>query len=210
MQAHHPPDSSLPDPPGCVNLAGIADENLIAMVHDRHDTAPQAFAELVRRHEPTLVRLFQRFHPRLDDVTDLAQELWVRLWRSLTHHVPDMRFDPARGPFRLYLLHMARNVAIDWYRRSVRDSSRRGQLPPSEVQDEPSDPPASDAFEDVIFSDLLGAIERRLDDRERVVFTLLWRDVPIAKICELTDLSQPSVWRIQQKLKQTIDDVIGS
>jgi RNA polymerase sigma factor (sigma-70 family) len=104
---------------------------------------------------------------------------------------------------------MARNVAIDWYRRSVRDSSRRGCLPDS--QDESAGgPPAADAFSDVIFHDLLDAVERRLDDRERLVFELLRRDLSIGQICEQTGLSQPSVWRIQQKLKRAIDEVIDS
>lgn len=179
------------------------------MVRDQQGTAQAAFAELVRRHETDLSRLFRRFHPCREDVSDLAQELWVRLWRCLTDPATPGRFDPARGAFSVYLFTAARNVARDWYRRSVRGAAR--QSPSVDPQDDPElDPPAGDAFSDVLFSDLSEAVARRLDDRERVVFALLCRDVSIGRICELTGLSQPSVWRIQQKLKKAIDDTIAS
>ena len=189
--------------------ADLADEQLVAMVCDQQDAARAAFAELVRRHELSLSRLFRRFHPCREDVSDLTQELWVRLWRSLTDPQSPGRFDPARGAFSVYLFTAARNVARDWYRRSVRDEARRG--PAVDPQDNREhEPPAADAFSDVLFHDLSEAVARRLDDRERVVFALLCRDVSITRICELSGLSQPSVWRIQQKLKKAIDEVIAS
>jgi RNA polymerase sigma factor (sigma-70 family) len=192
-----------------MNLADLVDEELVAMVRDQRDAAQAAFAELVRRHETGLLRLFRRFHPSREDVSDLTQELWVRLWRSLTDPATPGRFDPARGAFSVYLFTAARNVARDWYRRSVRDCARQGA--PVDPLNEPDlDPPAADAFSDVLFTDLSEAVARRLDDRERVVFALLCRDVTIGRICELTGLSQPSVWRIQQKLKKAIDDTIAS
>ena len=190
-----------------MNLADLADEELVAMLRDQRDAAQAAFAELVRRHQTSLTRLLRRFHPCREDVSDLTQELWVRLWRSLTD--PDAGgFDPARGAFSVYLFTAARNVARDWYRRSVRDRQRQG-APVDPEGDSDEGPAAQDAFSDVLFSDLSEAVARRLDDRERVVFALLCRDVSIGRICELTGLSQPSVWRIQQKLKRAIDDTIG-
>jgi RNA polymerase sigma-70 factor (ECF subfamily) len=191
-----------------MNLADLADEQLVAMVCDRRDARDAAFAELVRRHESSLSRLFRRFHPCREDVSDLTQELWVRLWRSLTDPAGPGRFDPARGAFGVYLFTAARNVARDWYRRSARDARRGPAVDPRDELEH--DPPAADAFSDVLFHDLSDAVARRLDDRERVVFALLCRDVSIGQICELSGLSQPSVWRIQQKLKKAIDEVIAS
>jgi len=193
-----------------MNLADLADEELAALVSDRHAHAPEAFEELLRRHQTALPRLFRRFHPRLEDASDLAQETWVRVWRSLNCETAG-RFDPARGTFRIYLFGVARNVAIDWYRRSVRESSRQTRLAATPPEEESADdPPASDSLCEVIFSDLQEAILRKLDDRERVVFALLGHPVSMNRICELTGLSQPSVWRIQQKLKKAIDEVIAS
>jgi RNA polymerase sigma factor (sigma-70 family) len=196
-----------------MNLADLADEQLVATVCDQQrDAAQAAFAELVRRHEAGLLRLFRRFHPCREDVSDVAQELWVRLWRSLTDPETAGRFDPARGAFGVYLFTMARNVARDWYRRRVRESARQGQQVDPGAADTDLELAADeqDSFSDVLFSDLSEAVARRLDDRERVVFALLSCDVPIGRICELSGLSQPSVWRIQQKLKKAIDEVIAS
>src|SRR5262245_37759327 len=191
-----------------MNLADLADEQLVAKVCDQKDAA--AFAEMFRRHDANLLRLFRRFHPCREDVSDLSQELWVRLWRSLTDPQTPGRFDPARGAFSVYLFTAARNVARDWYRRSVRDSARRGPSVVAPGEDAEHDVPAADAFSDVLFHDLSEAVANRLDDRERVVFALLCRDVSIGQICELSGLSQPSVWRIQQKLKKAIDEIIAS
>src|SRR3954452_5619705 len=142
-----------------MNLADLADEQLAAMVCDQKDAAGATFAELFRRHEPNLSRLFRRFHPCREDVSDLSQELWVRLWRSLTDPETPGRFDPARGAFSVYLFTAARNVARDWYRRSVRECSRQGSSYPDD--DDPEfDLAAADAFSDVIFSDLSEAVAR--------------------------------------------------
>src|SRR5262245_2528573 len=142
-----------------MNLADLADEQLVAKVCDQKDAA--AFAEMFRRHDANLLRLFRRFHPSREDVSDLSQELWVRLWRSLTDPETPGRFDPARGAFAVYLFTAARNVARDWYRRSVREAARQG--PQVDPQDDPDfDLAAADAFSDVHFSDLSEAVAKRL------------------------------------------------
>lgn len=190
-----------------MNLADLADEELASLAIDQQATSRAAFEELVRRHESTLPGLLRRFHPRFEDASDLAQEIWVRLWRSLTEQAG--RFDSSRGTFRIFLFSLARNVAIDWYRRSARESSRQQPLTPEE-REQAGDPAASDSLAEVIFFDLQEAILRKLDDRERVVYALLSHPVSMTRICELTGLSQPSVWRIQQKLRKAIEDVVQS
>ncbi len=65
-----------------------------------------AFAELVARHEGTVLRVAWRILGCRDDAEDAAQEAFVRAWRSLAG------YDPARGDFRPWLLRITHNAAL--------------------------------------------------------------------------------------------------
>lgn len=54
----------------------------------------------------------------VDDAADVAQEVFLRLWRS------PLSFDPGKGTLRTYLLVLTRGVAIDHLRRDVRRKAR--------------------------------------------------------------------------------------
>jgi RNA polymerase sigma-70 factor, ECF subfamily len=54
----------------------------------------------------------------VDDAADVAQEVFLRLWRA------PQAFDPGKGSLRTYLLVLARGIAIDQVRRDVRRRAR--------------------------------------------------------------------------------------
>src|SRR5262249_12887594 len=134
--------------------------------------------------------------------SDLCQEVWVRVWKWLSDPDPARRFDPARGSFRHFLLQVARNVAVDCFRRRQREAAGPG---PAERVAEPPEPDS-----DVIGADLLEAVDRHLDEKERTVLSYLRKGAPISQICEATGLSQPTVWRIQQRLRQAFKNVLDA
>jgi RNA polymerase sigma-70 factor (ECF subfamily) len=71
----------------------------------------EAWGELVGRHLPRVMALAQGFTGRRDAAEDVAQEAFTKLFRSLG------AYDPARGSFEAWIMTVARNVAIDQYRR---------------------------------------------------------------------------------------------
>src|SRR5262245_14131265 len=139
-----------------MNLDDLADEELVAQVQAQESMAKPAFEVLMRRYQDRLELLFRQHQPCADDASDLTQELWVRLWELLKSNNSSAYFDPAKGPFRPWLLTMGRNLAIDRLRSSARRSSRQSHLP-----DPPDDvvgvPPAKDTTSNVIASDLIEA-----------------------------------------------------
>jgi hypothetical protein len=78
-----------------------------------------AFEALVRRRREGLVRFLASFSGNTSDAEDLAQETFLRAFRSLS------RYDP-RKPFLTWLFVIARRLAINFKRNRSR---REGKAP---------------------------------------------------------------------------------
>jgi RNA polymerase sigma-70 factor (ECF subfamily) len=70
-----------------------------------------AWHELVRRHTRRVFGLAYRFSGRVDEAEDLTQEVFVKVYERLG------RYRPEDGSFGTWLMTVARNHAIDNYRR---------------------------------------------------------------------------------------------
>lgn len=78
----------------------------------RHDE--RAFAEIVKRHQRTVYGVLYRLAPDWSDTSDLAQEVFVRMWRSI-----GQLQNPAR--FRSWLYRIVMNLFYDELRRRSRE-----------------------------------------------------------------------------------------
>jgi RNA polymerase sigma-70 factor (ECF subfamily) len=79
---------------------------------------PDALREVVARLGPLIYGLAVRVTANGAVAEDVAQEVFVELWRR-----PD-RFDPARGSLRAYLAVQAHRRAVDVVRSTVRRTQR--------------------------------------------------------------------------------------
>jgi RNA polymerase sigma-70 factor, ECF subfamily len=77
-----------------------------------------AWRELVAVHGRRVFNLAYRFVGRVDEAEDVTQEIFVKVYRSLD------RFRPSAGSFPAWLMTVARNHAIDRYRRRRDDPLR--------------------------------------------------------------------------------------
>jgi RNA polymerase sigma factor (sigma-70 family) len=78
-----------------------------------------AWLELVTRHTRRVFSIAYRFAGRVDEAEDLTQEVFVKVYQSLG------RYAPAAGSFEGWLSAVARNHAIDHYRRRREERLRR-------------------------------------------------------------------------------------
>lgn len=83
------------------------DEELVAAVLDGDE---RAFEELVGRYQGRLVNYLYRLVRNLEEAHDLAQEVFLKVYRALD------RFDP-RYRFSTWLFRVAQNAAIDLLRK---------------------------------------------------------------------------------------------
>jgi len=82
-----------------------------------------AWRELVTRHTGKVFGLAYRFTGRVDEAEDLTQEVFVKVYRTLD------RYRETDGPFGAWLMAVARNHAIDNYRRRKQEKLRRAEDP---------------------------------------------------------------------------------
>lgn len=87
-------------------------------------TSPQAFEALVREHQSMVFRTLTRMAGAGTHVEDLAQEVFLRLYRAL----PEFRGESAVST---YLYRIVVNVAQDEWKRRRRDREYVGPTPAS-------------------------------------------------------------------------------
>ena len=74
-----------------------------------------AWEELVRRHTRRVFNLCYRFTGNPTEAEDLSQEVFLRIYRTLSS------YRPAQGAFPTWLTSVTRNLLVDNYRRTRRD-----------------------------------------------------------------------------------------
>jgi RNA polymerase sigma-70 factor (ECF subfamily) len=82
-----------------------------------------AWRELVTRHTRKVFGLAYRFTGRVDEAEDLTQEVFVKVYQTLG------RYRESDGPFGAWLMAVARNHAIDHYRRRKQERLLRADDP---------------------------------------------------------------------------------
>lgn len=82
-----------------------------------------AWAKLVERHTRKVFGLAYRFTGRSEDAEDLTQEVFVKVYQTLH------KYRESDGPFGAWLMAVARNHAIDHYRRGRQERARRTEDP---------------------------------------------------------------------------------
>lgn len=74
-----------------------------------------AWEGVVHVHSRRVYNLCYRFTGRRQEAEDLAQEVFLRVFRTLE------KFDPGQGSLNVWLYRVARNLLIDHYRATRRD-----------------------------------------------------------------------------------------
>jgi RNA polymerase sigma-70 factor, ECF subfamily len=103
---------------------------------------PQAFEELVKRHQRTVFSLLYQLAPDWEDTADLAQEVFIRVWRSINN---------LRNPasFRSWLTQIVTNLFYDELRKRPR------KLPTVSMDDSADEDDVEGATRDIPDSSLM-------------------------------------------------------
>lgn len=74
-----------------------------------------AWEALLQVHTRKIYNLCYRFTGRYEDAEDLSQEVFIKVFRTLSS------YDPLQGKFATWINRIARNHLVDHYRRTRRD-----------------------------------------------------------------------------------------
>jgi RNA polymerase sigma-70 factor, ECF subfamily len=154
----------------------------------RGDTS--AFEKVIERHQSLVAGTVARMLGSNSDVEDIAQQVFIRVWKSARRYVP-------RAKFTTWLLKITRNLVFNELRRS----KRHAHVP---LQSEPGteDPPLKDETNpapdaSLLEAELRQAIEEaimQLPDSQRMAIVLRrYEQLSYEEIAEVLDLSVPAV-----------------
>lgn len=171
-----------------------ADEDIALMERVKAGDA-EAFNRLMEKHEKTVVNLVYRFTGDRESAEDLAQEVFLRIYRAAG------RFE-ARAKFFTYLykvtLNLCRNARAKASRRKTLslDEPRKGsgheELPVREIEDPVGS--AEDQLARQELSEVVREAVMELPEDQRVVVVLQrFQGLAYEEIAEILDLSLPAV-----------------
>ncbi len=154
----------------------------------RGDTS--AFETLIERHQSLVAGTVARMLGSNSDVEDIAQQVFIRVWKSARRYVP-------RAKFTTWLLKITRNLVFNELRRSKRHAHVPLQTNPGAkefpVKDEVN--PAPDAA--LLETELRQAIDdaiTQLPESQRMALVLRrYEQLSYEEISEVLDLSVPAV-----------------
>src|SRR5687767_12518846 len=111
-----PPGSRRKESVVATDIRHLADEEVMLLVQGG---SPRAFELLYDRHGRAAFSLAYRMVGNRVNAEDITQEAFLSIWRSR------LRYDPARGSVRTWVLGIVHNRAIDGLRRSLVHDRRR-------------------------------------------------------------------------------------
>src|SRR5438874_2890311 len=170
----------------------------------------RAFEEIIERHQRLVAGTVARMLGSNSDVEDIAQQVFIRVWKSAGRYVP-------RAKFTTWLLKITRNLVFNELRRS----KRRPHVP---LQSEPGaeDPPLKDETNlapdaSLLESELQRTIEEailQLPESQRMALVLRrYEQLSYEQIAEVLDLSVPAVksvlFRARTELRSRLSKYLG-
>ncbi|HEY6205945.1 MAG TPA: sigma-70 family RNA polymerase sigma factor [Chthoniobacterales bacterium] len=149
-----------------------------------------AFEQLIERHQALVAGTAARMLGSNSDVEDIAQQVFIRVWKSAARYRP-------RAKFTTWLLKITRNLVFNELRRT----KRRAQMP---LQPDPQgeEIPLSDEITaapdaSLLENELQQAIEdaiTQLPETQRMALILRrYEELSYDDIAEVLDLSVPAV-----------------
>ncbi len=169
-----------------------------------------AFEELIEKHQALVAGTIARMLGSNSDVEDIAQQVFIRVWKSARRYVP-------RAKFTTWLLKITRNLVFNELRRT----KRRAQVPlqpegggeDSTLKDDMN--PAPDAS--LLQTELQRTIEEailQLPEAQRMALVLRrYEQLSYEQIAEVLDLSVPAVksvlFRARSELRSRLSKYLG-
>jgi RNA polymerase sigma-70 factor (ECF subfamily) len=150
----------------------------------------QAFEKLIERHQALVVGTVARMLGSNSDVEDLAQQVFLRVWRSASRYVP-------RAKFTTWLLKITRNLVFNEMRRTKRQAhipmqteAQGEELP---IKDESVQSPAESLLERELQVAIEDAIIELPATQRMALILRRYEGRSYEEIGDILDLSVPAV-----------------
>ena len=178
----------MADPEGPVRSGDDAEDVRLMRLVAGGDTG--AFEQLVERHQALVAGTVARMLGSNSDVEDIAQQVFIRVWKSAGRYV-------ARAKFTTWLLKITRNLVFNEMRRAKRHPHMPVQIEPEAEEIPLKDEAAASPDAKLLQSELQQAIENAitlLPETQRMALVLRrYEELSYEEIADVLDLSVPAV-----------------
>jgi RNA polymerase sigma-70 factor, ECF subfamily len=149
-----------------------------------------AFEKLIERHQSLVAGTVARMLGGNSDVEDIAQQVFIRVWKSARRYVP-------RAKFTTWLLKITRNLVFNELRRSKRHAHVPLQTDPGAeefpLKDEKNPPPDASLLETELQQAIDDAITQLPESQRMALILRRYEQLSYEEISEVLDLSVPAV-----------------
>jgi RNA polymerase sigma-70 factor (ECF subfamily) len=174
----------------------------------RGDTS--AFEEVIERHQALVAGTAARMLGSNSDVEDIAQQVFIRVWKSARRYVP-------RAKFTTWLLKITRNLVFNELRRAKRRAQVPLQSDPGAeeipLKDETNPAPDASLLEDELQRAIEEAIMQLPESQRMALVLRRYEQLSYDQIAEVLDLSVPAVksvlFRARTELRSRLSKYLG-
>jgi RNA polymerase sigma-70 factor (ECF subfamily) len=183
----------------------LRDPDIRLMLRVRDDDA-QAFADLVELYHHRLVTVMHHLVGSNEEAEDLAQEVFLRVYRGRKKYHP-------KAKFSTWLYTIANNLALNILRTrqrrgtiplNVRDSGPLGPRPAEQLVVDRADPP----YQRMQQQELTAVVQQALDtlnERQRIAVVLnKFEDMNYAEIAEVMGLTTKAVKSLLSRARDNL------
>src|SRR4051812_1472240 len=195
------------------SLMALRDPDIRLMLRVRDDDE-SAFAEIVEQYHQRLVTVLHHLVGRSDEAEDLAQEVFLRVYRGRKKYHP-------KAKFSTWLYTIANNLALNVLRSrqrkptvplNTRDSGPLGPRPAEQLVLDRADPPHRRLQQQELAAIVQTALET-LNERQRIAVVLnKFEDMNYAEIAEVMSMTTKAVKsllsRARDNLRVALQDYI--
>jgi RNA polymerase sigma-70 factor (ECF subfamily) len=197
-------------PGGTSAQMAICDPDVRLMLRVRDGDDGSAFGELVENYQHRLVGILSHLVGRTDEAEDLAQEVFLRVYRTRKTYRP-------RAKFSTWLFTIANNLALNARRSHQRkptvplpaqDSGPLGTRPAEQLVQDAGPAPSQQLAHKELATVIRQALES-LNDRQRAAVVLnKFEDLNYAEIAEVMGLSTKAVKSLLSRARCRLRDAL--
>lgn len=166
----------------------------------------EAFEQLVLAYQGAAFGMLRRILGPREPVEDLAQEAFLRIWRSRDRFRPE-------GRFTTYLYRVTYNLALNRIRDGARKPLRPLPLEPDGRTLEPMDPGAEVTLEPAdreVWADRIGRALQAIPENQRAALVFQHYDgLDLAEIAAILGLSPPAVKSLLHRARERLRELLS-
>jgi RNA polymerase sigma-70 factor (ECF subfamily) len=171
------------------------------------DTA--AFEALIERHQALVAGTVARMLGSNSDVEDIAQQVFIRIWKSAGRYV-------ARAKFTTWLLKITRNLVFNEMRRAKRHPYLPVQIDPATeelpLKDETTPTPDASLLQNELQRAIESAITELPDTQRMALVLRRYEELSYEEIADVLELSVPAVksllFRARTELRERLKNYL--